>query len=552
MNECRKQSLDKSVTCEFLRNRYIGRPSALTKVKFTKPSKTLTRLSNSVAIKLPLKDCTHPLPQLQQFPQPQQILCTPIQFPAEPLSDPELNNPIYVNSFSIRRKTDIKFDVQLEDLKKIIDLNDEERRDLLFEKIQICEKVCDFSSSLRDKEAKEIKTQCLNDLNSLFADSNFTEIIYATDLRIFLNMIKKNIIRNKPYIAPSILIGRAPVFCEKAWAHLLPIYQIFYSLVFHFQRHLIIPSSFLKSLLLLLHFPDERERDQIVQIVLIYLRYHSEQIDFVLRCVTNEIILYYEQKHEGFAISSFLKIIFAFISRAIPFLKPFQAVLAPLLSCSAIDTFFSLLLSIIDYIITYDKSQTLIVMYEMIHRFPISSVSAQVIRISMINKLIERLTPEEFSKIHISFFQLYARCANSRSTKVTLSALSILSNKSAIKLFTCEKIDTFQILYPFVSKAMKFHWSPKVKGPALIALKALQGISPKDFEKMHKNTSDLKYVRPNWDLILKEAIKNDKSINIAKCKKEADDYFTNIEKIAKLESENITIGVPQKTETYYF
>ena len=527
--------LKKVNTFEFLRNRYSGlRPSALSKVKVTKPSTLLIKMA---------KPAFKSTKQIEPVNIPKGNFIAPvsiIQF-SEPLSDPELNNPIYINTFHIKRKDDL----QLDETKSLSEVCEDDRCILFYEKSRLCQNICDFSSPDKDLKAKEIKTQCLNDMVAIFSGSLENPKNYFYDLGELLNLIEKNISRPEPHIHPSILAGNF-TFCDTAWTHLYPIYQIFYNLVICYQSNLQISLSFIKMLLSLLNFPDERERDQIVKILLEYLRFHPEQVSFVLKCVSDNLIYYSEFKTESFSISSSLMIIYSYINQAIPFLKPFQSVMAPLLSCKGINSFFSLLLSIIDNIITYDKTQTTIVMKEMITRFPISPISSQVIRLSMINKLIERLDISQFSEIYIHFFHLYAKCINSRATKVVLTAFHVFSNKHAQKLFSSFTHHLFSIIYPAVSYAMLNHWSQRIKGPALIVLKTLQNISPKDFEKMHNKKIEASEIsHPDWNRITEIAVQKYKNINEKEMKAKAQEYFANVNRIAKLEMEPI-LCQPQK------
>jgi hypothetical protein len=91
----------------------------------------------------------------------------------------------------------------------------------LLPRLQLCQRLCDFTDLDSDLESKEIKSTILRDLDIVFNDKPILMNWPPELFQAFFRMILVNLFRELPPLPPALIAGaECPVFTGIAWSHL--------------------------------------------------------------------------------------------------------------------------------------------------------------------------------------------------------------------------------------------------------------------------------------------------------------------------------------------
>lgn len=485
--------------------RYVGRSSAMKVIRpVTKPA-LLVNHANMIT-RAPFMN---PLPGLKiERGSSQPFLLIP-----EVVDEPWLNKKIYIRDSNIKRDKDL----DLPNLPSFTEIPQAEIPEMITKKLELCMNLCNFFSNKIDIEAKQRKGKSLNDLIFLFNDQFYTKFLGYNHLFLAVHMFEMHFDRS-PYIVHSqILIDDEKIeYIDMSWPHMSLVYELLILFLKVFRSQLHLPQSMINNMIALLNTPDANERDELSEFFVIYLQTYQEQKKPIFMKFKAMIIEYNISKTTPYCISPILKILLKFPKTSQIFLEPKIYTLSPLFCAPHVSLFFSLLLPLIEIFTAGNEKVLMETVKFFMLRFPVSPAPAQIIRISILNSLVEQMKSESFQMIYPSLFYLYAKLASSGNSKVCQVSFLIWQNPKIRRLMVPFSLQILDIMYPSICNTLKTHWSQAVKSSAVYVIKSMQSMEPAHFERLHKLNpvlvADDKEIT-KWEQIIKIASNFDSGLD---------------------------------------
>ena len=400
---------------------------------------------------------------------------------------------------------------------------------LIEQKIELCSNMCDFSDNEADLMAKIEKTDALNELEEVFVDPKALEVLPEVLVQKYLEMLLKNIMRDMPSISERFLAyDDAPGLSEVNWPHL----SIVYNQLLGFQKLFpqLIDKNYAILLIKRLHAPDIKEREQVLNFFVCYVKAFPQEKFDIMNRFSYILYGYLEKKFYPFAIVPILK----FYIKQFPSLTKemdkltqiFLSSCLPLLRGRHFLSYHSLLIQLINFFISNDKSLASTVLQTVIKYWPQSIPHKQIIFLSLINYLLEQLSANSFKLASKDVFNLFAECAYSSHSKVVEASFNIWANVKILPKILINKTTIFPIIFPALLYVSKEHWSVNVQTAAANAIKSIHDMEPfindvlvqsklKNVSPKEENSRDL-VAHKTWAFIARAAARADKTVNLGK------------------------------------
>ena len=489
-------------TASFLKCRYCGRPSAL----------SLWRRDGAGSFRS-LLNLTNPRPRKSNRRRRSSNLDIPpnvtpkIPETTGPEIDPGLTHDHIFHRFKVSRKTDLSLPV-LPPFTATDNL-----RLLFIEKVDLCCAICDFRDARKDVQAKRIKTDTLNELLALPRDESLSFALTSDCCEHLIVMCERNLVGDLPEMSPFLLASSDLMFDDSCFPHIELVIKIMIEYVSQFEQQFRLSIRLVMDLLALLNSPDVRERTLLGEFFVYYVNIFTDQRAQIFKKLSNMLVDSWECKFHGFCIAPILRICYAHMKACSPYLKPFTLFVWPLLSSPDVDSFFGLLLSVIEDQCTRYSYLRRIIVRRLLTSFPAPSISQTVTRLTVINQLIGGLSSDEFRSIAPTFASLYAHYSRSDCVKIAKTAMMVWMGKEASKHIASNSETILPVIYDAVSFVIHNHASLGVKAPAMGVMKVMQQMNPSLFDTLHKVTYDPPNRVHHWDQVLSLASRNDPQID---------------------------------------
>ena len=493
-----------------------GKQSYLSCRKRSSSSMALSKLSyhtTKVQTLKPISDYSPPAPKNTQD---------------EPIDD--LGVPNYITTVQISRHKH-HIDLQLPTLPSLPLPYIEKSLNLLNEKIELCNNLCDFSDNEADSVAKQIKTSTLKELIIFIETLTKIEIVPSSTFDLLFNMIQNNLFRPIPSIPKKYLTyDDEPLIIDINWPHLQYIYQLLLKIILKFKNLNNLSDKFAISLISLLHSSDPNEREQLRTFFSLFVTTFPNYEEIIIKEMSFLLVSYREKQSYPFSITPILKF-YAERFRTKTTIDDltydiFMNYIIPLVSCQHVITIYLPITHVCDALMALDQSLARDVLRFSLKHWPESKPTKQINYIHFLNFLVEKLTSSDFSGMCQPLFRLYSRCALTSHAKVVETSFQIWSNVKIIQMIMDNTKDIFPIVYPIYNRVMKEHWKNNTQNAALSAMKAMHDLDPFVFDELAqsykkgnaKKILDEKsgLLHKNWAQIARNAAKVDKNVNLAR------------------------------------
>ncbi|OHT02359.1 phosphoprotein phosphatase [Tritrichomonas foetus] len=419
------------------------------------------------------------------------------------------------------------------------------KKELLFQKLELCSVLCDFTDPDVDQDAKKIKTNNLQEIDNLFSDDSIFQTLTNEMLDEIFKMININLFRGIPSTDPKYLIfDDEPPIVEINWPHLQFVYSILLKLQKNLPKDSHLNLDYLKKIYTLLEAPDINERSCVLDFMKKFIEVYPDKLDPIFHHFEAIVREYVDRIISPFPIIPILSLYLEVLKKPNHDKKLtthfFNTAVIPLISSQHIVSFYSYLVEIFNIFIEEDISYIHVIIKRLVRVFPESCPSKQQLFIALINSTTGKLSPkavEDFEKIGPIVFQLYANVANSSHAKIVQASLKIWSDVNIIPMIMDNTAVIFPIIFPSVHNVMKNHWNQQARNAALDAMTSMHDYDPFVFDTLSQSqqngTLDSKSSQQipkhrNWALIARVAARQDTSMNLARILADIQIKFTEV------------------------
>lgn len=437
----------------------------------------------------------------------------------EPISDIGLASKIQIANI-----TSHKEDLKLKSLPLLPDVAAANFEDAFRKKLKLCRKLCNFSSPNYDIEAKNIKTLTLKEIFTLLQSAKNVRTFSDQLQKRIIDMCMKNIYRKIPTVNGIFLYyEEIPSFIDPCWVHLYYVYNILKRMIHIVSHNEYFSLEWIKRFISLLKTPFQPEREEIVQIIIEYIRNHEDNIDEIISFILYLIAEHRESdacKHP-YMLSSCLDAIFGinflqdYLSRY--YVSNFHFLLIPMISDPHFLCFANNMEKVVDDFLSHYPNQGKDLIVTIIRYFPINGGNRQVAALKMILKIFPYLTASNFTPPIRRSLECFGEAVSSYSVNVARFALFALTDNVFIPIFKDHPKKIFPILVPRIRTAKALHWSHKVRDAASCCMQHLQKLDSKYSKEMNPvlNEETFGHMRLHtWVGITRLAAQNDCSINL--------------------------------------
>ena len=459
----------------------------------------------------------------------------------DPVDEVILNNLMTVEQHKLKHHKDM----QLPNLPPLPPtINSPQTSSLLSQKIELCCNLCEFVDKDADLQAKSIKSQTIKELMNVFNSPTGIKNVPDKNIDEFFKMIKINLSRGIPTIPKKYLFyDDEPILCDIAWPHLSLIHQ----LILGYQK--INPTDkrfnhdFLNMMFSLLSSPDINEREQVVSFFEKYMETFPDKELLVLNHLANLLIGYREKVNDLFCVIPCLRLFQTRfkLKKSLDknHLKYFFDAILPLHTTKNLFSYYGIFTDIMGFFISFDKELAIKIFFIVIKSWPEAKPRKQILFISMINFIVEKIPPEQFETVATPLFSLYARCSQNCNYKVVDASFQIWGNVTILPMILDNTSIIYPIVYSWYNKTMKEHWNIRSQNAALNALKTMHDSDPFVFDELSQSQNPKKGAPPpidpqaaqlhkNWALVARSAAKVDKNVNLAKILAEIQVKFNSV------------------------
>lgn len=440
----------------------------------------------------------------------------------------ELGVPMTMTTVEIHRNKHHK-DIQLTKLPRINEPIDSKSIPLIEEKLTQCKTMCDYSDNEADLSAKNIKTQSLIELVSIFDTSSYYTFFTPTTIDKLFEMIETNIFRPIPLVPEKYLFfNDEPYITEVNWPHLQYVYDILNKFITNSPKDKHLTPEFMEKITNLLIVPDANERDCIVKFIITYLGIYTKQTEKVITQISYLLVGYIDGVYGPFPVNPAFKI-FEKCFEADPtnnfYQKIFETCVLPIASSKHLMSFYQPFTKIIGIMLKSTEGLAVSIFTYIIRKFPESKPSKQVIYFKLLNFVVGKMSQTEFESISSRLFKLLAQCAKSSNSKVVEASFLIWSDIKIIPLILDNSGNIFPLIYTEVYRTMKEHWNNYTRTAALNTIKSMHDIDSFYFDEISngkeqnmytKEESEISKLQKKWAMVARAAAQQDRDVNLSR------------------------------------
>ncbi|XP_076885565.1 serine/threonine protein phosphatase 2A 57 kDa regulatory subunit B' kappa isoform-like [Bidens hawaiensis] len=372
------------------------------------------------------------------------------------------------------------------------DVQSSDKLRLLISKLDLCSKLYDFQNQNQDQDQdsteKDVKRQTLLEIID-FLSSESPKLSEPAMFAV-CKMCGNNLFRDFPptrlfYSPRGEKEDDEPSF-DPAWSHLQLVYEIL--LRFLSQTSVdpkiakqYIDHSFILRLLDLFDTEDPRERECLKSVLhRVYGKFMVHR-PFIRMVVSNIIhrFVFETEKHNG--IAELLEIFGSVISGfSLPLKNEHKMfllrALVPLHKPKCVRVYHHQLTYCVVQFIEKEPKLSSAVIKGLLKYWPVTSSQKQLMFLSELEELLEKIHTDEFEKIMVPLFQRLNCCLRSTHFQVAEQAHFLWNNEHILHLIMCNRHTIIPIVYLSIEQNSQNHWSHTVLNLAQNMMKMLNDV----------------------------------------------------------------------------
>lgn len=392
-------------------------------------------------------------------------------------------------------------------------------------KANMCCQLCDFRKPEYDKEAKQTKLKVIQEiastLNNLKVGQKIPFFVFEKIVEIFCS----NVFRRLPIVDNKVfIIGVETSIDEPAMMHLEPIYTLMIKL-FAFEPPFsgLFPTDFVQRLFQMFNSPSFVERDYLAHVLSAYYVTYTQCREKIMNSIIYLLIDHLNNEGCPFSVSPTILFVY-YIFKAVGaqdnamIFQVFQNSIIRLLSSNYFRFFSSQFFLLTNTLISFSSRIASPLIRAVLTLWPETNVIKQNTFLELLNLLIEKCSSKDFQEYCKPTFKLYAKCANSGSSKVTETSLLIWKNSKIMPKLIENSKTIYPIVYPAFVQCSRDHWCEGIRNKVIFVLKSMHEIDPFLYEdlstKSNNKKKDLEQQK-TWAQIARAATRTDHDVNLA-------------------------------------
>lgn len=403
---------------------------------------------------------------------------------------------------------------------------------LLLEMLQFCKVKVDFSNiqtmNHRSKKADYL-TRVFNNVSNIQSFRNLSEELRK---EIF-KMVKVNLIREIPPIPLTIIYADSKIpINTNDWMHISIIHRILYSFVSNSETSSLkelLTKDFIEDFVGLFESPDPKETLAVENFVVLVFDTVAGYRQMVFQAILKQILKYRDNDKIYPCVAPCLRFMLHFLkSQQLPLKSPFfglyKSIIFPLISTKMSSEFFLQFNQVAEFFVTQDKSLSTWSLKEMVKYWPMTDSNKECAFINHFGFIVSHIPPDDILECGQMIFKILHKSLFSYNFKVNAAALSLLSNKSFLVVFSPFFSQLVPVIMPGVDRCSQ-HWNQIVQKSATDAARVIVSANPDISQKFDKakiekdEQENREKSKNNWMTVLSAASKNDSTINTEKIEK---------------------------------
>ncbi|PSS01851.1 Serine/threonine protein like [Actinidia chinensis var. chinensis] len=350
------------------------------------------------------------------------------------------------------------------------DVPNSEKQNLFVSKLNLCCSVYDFSDSDKNCVEKDAKRQILIELVDFVGSGSakFTEAAIAS----MCKMCAANLFRDFPskcrsYSARGETEDEEPMF-DPAWSHLQLVYDLLFRFISYSSLDVkvakkYVDDSFIVKLLDLFDSEDPRERDCLKTILhRVYGKFMVHR-PFIRKSVSNIIyrFVFETERHNGIAelLEIFGSVITGF---AVPLKEEHKMFLwrslIPLHKPKSVGMYHQQLTYCISQFVEKEPRLAGTVIKGLLKYWPVTSSQKELMFLSELEELLEKMNIAEFEKIMVPVFRRVGCCLTSYHFQVAERAHFLWNNDQILNLIMQNRQVILPLVFPALQRNTQGHW----------------------------------------------------------------------------------------------
>jgi len=411
-----------------------------------------------------------------------------------PRSETDSTSSIVHSYSSVNMSEDNCFLFEIHPL--LADAKDADVSELFIKKCKMCNSMCNFLDK-NHKQAIDDKSAILNEIMGFVSYSNQVSNFGKSEYSSIIHLFLRNIERSPPLPKSFAFLyndtdGPSDQYEEASWPHLSMVYDIIIEFLSNRRFAIRLCSvndlrNLINAALCLFRSPDSRERDKLSKLFHIMYRTFNDYRGIIRNIVASFLQASLELTRLPFGIS---EILIAYCSVVSGFRMPllqehqdfYKKYILPLHSHTFLKFFHQQLVSIVCVFCDKQLSFAVQTISDLINRWPVISPSKQILFISEIQHLIERIRVESASYIIVRLCRLISYCLQNSSFAVIERTLMMWESEQFLRVLSHYGATSLSIVIPAMYQVAMTHWCDAVKKLALTALQVLRNSNSSVFE----------------------------------------------------------------------
>jgi serine/threonine-protein phosphatase 2A regulatory subunit B' len=395
------------------------------------------------------------------------------------------------------------------------------------QKLQQCNRICDFSDPEADKSNKATKSAALIELTTCYSTPRQFAKLTRECHQLVIDVFAVNVFRPLPKIPDVLVDSSENVLEETAWPHLRLVYRLFLQfldceidhriLQYHLAPH------FFTSLFALLDFPDARERTQVKNVIArIFEVVHEHRA--ALRAMTINLLVCVSDTILLASASSLLDLLYIFMVDIPPPISPqmvssFEHILLPLHLPSRCAVYFESLKRCALMLVRKDVRLGSRLIGFLGAHWPMTLDHKAMLFIAEARQLLDESFDDVEAEIG-NLLEYIAMAAESPCTGLAESALAFLGDNNFQNIFRKNPEPMLKIIFPAIYRIAQGHWQSATQIKGLDVMKVYMELNPAVFKTVATtfkaevaSESQRRMLKRNqWDAIATYASQIDESI----------------------------------------
>ena len=421
---------------------------------------------------------------------------------------------------------DLPFNVESEEFKQIYQ-----------DYVTVCNTVCDFSSPNFDADAKEVKTNAFNSLNTFASKPDTYQKLESNNLiqEGIGSIIESHVFRTFTELPEKFLFSDDLVgITDPAMPHISLAYSLLRVCIQNETVENYSSVQFLHRLIERFCMPDPDEKGELSKTVLQWVAKpatDSEQIEerkkIAKKIICDDMSDYLCKQRSPHTIIPCLTVLKELLDLQND-KNILHDYLLPLLGAPHISNFSKELFAMIESFCDADQTLAVPCIQSLMYHWPKTRSNKLISFLNEMTSLLCKVKPREFRDLRVPVFKLYGQAACSPNYKVAEAAYGVWTKLPLEPLIMDSAKYVFPLVYYPIMKEIRTHWSSSVIEAMNSTLEAMNKIDSFVFQELCRNKNQLeeKDLVRSWANVSRAAAKHDRSLNLATKLAEIQKTFT--------------------------